>query len=73
MNCFSSSVYSGQAIGTSLGPSAGFLRRKDKLIQLFGCSKVTHAVADLGFPRGGCANPRGGANLLFDQFFLKTA
>ena len=22
-------------------------------------------VADLGFPRGGCANPKGGANPLF--------
>ena len=32
------------------------------------------AVADPGFPRGGCANPRGaGANILIDQFFLKTA
>ena len=31
-------------------------------------------VADLGFPRGWCAHPRGGgANLLFDQFFPKTA
>ena len=32
------------------------------------------AVADTGFPRGGGANPKGGgANLLFGQFFLKTA
>ena len=30
-------------------------------------------VADPGFPRGGGANPKGGANLLFGQFFLKTA
>ena len=32
-------------------------------------------VADPGFPRGGCSNPRreGGTNMLFDQFFLKTA
>ena len=35
-------------------------------------SKV--AVADPGFPRRGGANPRGGgANILFDQFFPKTA
>ena len=32
------------------------------------------SVADPGFPRGGGANPKGGgANLLFGQFFLKTA
>ena len=31
-------------------------------------------VADPGFPRGGGANPKGGdANLLFGQFFPKTA
>ena len=32
-------------------------------------------VADLGFPRGGVRQPRGGggANLLFDQYFPKTA
>ena len=28
-------------------------------------------MADLGFPRGGGANPEGGANLLFGQFFRK--
>ena len=27
------------------------------------------AVADPGFPRRGGANPKGGANLLFGQFF----
>ena len=32
------------------------------------------SVADPGFPRGGGANPKGGgANLLFGQFFQKTA
>ena len=32
------------------------------------------SVADPGFPRGGSANPKGGgANLLFGQFFPKTA
>ena len=25
------------------------------------------------FPQGGCTNPRGGSNLLFDQFSVKTA
>ena len=33
-----------------------------------------YSVADPGFPRGGGANPKGGgANLLFGQFFPKTA
>ena len=31
------------------------------------------AVANPGFPRGGGTNPRGVANLLFGQFFPKTA
>ena len=35
---------------------------------------IKFAVADPGFPRGGGANPKGGgANLLFGQFFPKTA
>ena len=32
-----------------------------------------YPVTDPGFPRGGCANPRGDANILFDHFFPKTA
>ena len=38
-------------------------------------SRLYTAVADPGFPRGGGANPKGagGANLLFGQFFPKTA
>ena len=32
-----------------------------------------HAVADPGFPRGGAPTPEGGTNLLFGQFFPKTA
>ena len=39
-----------------------------------GLSLYMFAVADPGFPRRGGANPRGGgANILFDQFFPKTA
>ena len=33
----------------------------------------TNAVADLGFPRGGGANPPGGPNIRFCQIFRKTA
>ena len=35
--------------------------------------KWSHSVADPGFPRGGAPTPRGGANLWFCQFSLKTA
>ena len=40
---------------------------------LFDATNRQNSVADLGFPRGGGRHPRGGANLLSDQFFLKTA
>ena len=33
--------------------------------------KKWNSVADPGFSRGGGANPKGGANLLFGQFFQK--
>ena len=33
----------------------------------------TSAVGDPGFPRGGGANPQGGANIEFCQMFPKTA
>ena len=36
-------------------------------------NKQKYAVADPGFPRGGGANPPGGANIRFCQIFLKTA
>ena len=34
--------------------------------------QVSNPVADPGFPRGGTTSG-GGANLLFAQFFMKTA
>ena len=45
-------------------------------IFLFGfiLDEINISVADPGFPRGGGANRKGGgANLLFGQFFPKTA
>ena len=43
------------------------------LCKLIGAGLNRNSVADPGFPRGGGANPKGGDNLLFGQFFSKTA
>ena len=37
----------------------------------FSSTTWPRTVADLGFPRGGCANPKGGANLLSPNFSRK--
>ena len=52
-----------------------FLKLRHKSSPLSMCKlKIENtAVADLGFPRGGGANSRGGANIRFRQNFPKTA
>ena len=48
-------------------------RRSDKKLIGIVVLNSQLTVADPGFPRGGGANPKGGAPTLFGQFFPKTA